>query len=165
MNVVSFLVFMLTLTVQFSEEIILYAKWILKALEVEFHAWVWVRGHSQHVNLLWWPFCMSAVTWTQTQPSNSTSHWGEILTPHQRTATEIPTRHIIWHILFQLWFWLRVTESKNVGYPVGSEWLCHFGWRSHTVANPSQTDYRIVKMPQLGNLPHSLALGCVGMPG
>ena len=32
----------------------------------------------------------------------------------------------------------RVTKSKNPDYAVGTEWVCFFGWRSHTVFNPSK---------------------------
>ncbi len=74
---------------------------------------------------------------------------------------------------------LRVTQSKNPDYPVGSEWLCKFGWRTHTVCNPSTSDVApgagetdvvldttLVKpAPDIGDLPKSLTLGALGMPG
>ena len=56
-------------------------------------------------------------------------------------------------------------ESKNAEYPVGSHWLCSFGWRSHTVITPADTEYEIKKLPDFGDNPLSLALGTVGLPG
>ena len=69
-------------------------------------------------------------------------------------------------------FSCRVIESRNPEYPVGSEWVCQFGWRTHTICNPDVRVHespiflaRIYRLPELKDLPHSLGLGTVGMPG
>ena len=61
----------------------------------------------------------------------------------------------------------RVTESQDTKYPVGSEWQGYFGWRTHTICNPSTHGHlvHLRPIPPLGDLPKSLALGAVGMPG
>ena len=65
-----------------------------------------------------------------------------------------------------------MTESKDPDYPVGSEWLYHSGWRTRIVVNPTEavklTRYGtpfLLPVPPVGDLPHSLALGTLGMPG
>ncbi len=71
------------------------------------------------------------------------------------------------HILYNC----RVISTKDSDYPIGSEWIGHFGWRTHTVVNPKKTGSvfmtpgRVAPLPSLGNLPKSLALGALGMPG
>lgn len=43
-----------------------------------------------------------------------------------------------------------------------------FGWRTHTIFNPKDTDGHLIKpyvLPDFGNLPLSLAVGYLGMPG
>ena len=35
-------------------------------------------------------------------------------------------------------FLFRVVKSINADYKVGTEWVCFFGWRTHTVFNPSK---------------------------
>ncbi len=66
----------------------------------------------------------------------------------------------------------RVVESKDPDFPVGSEWLCLFGWRTHTIYNKKtvppdmrETTRMVAPLPDLTGLPSSLALGTVGMPG
>ncbi|XP_060068367.1 prostaglandin reductase 1-like [Ylistrum balloti] len=56
----------------------------------------------------------------------------------------------------------RVTDSKNAKYPVGSVIRLSSGWRSHTHVKDVST---IDVMPELGDLPLSLTLGVMGMPG
>lgn len=68
----------------------------------------------------------------------------------------------------------RILQSKNPKYPVGSYVFGNFGWRSHTVVKPGtnvlpyeqkdRTDIANL-LPDFGNLPRSLALGYLGMPG
>ena len=64
----------------------------------------------------------------------------------------------------------RVVESENHAYPVDSMVLLASGWRTHTIVNP-ETVQKITGTPyvdrpiDLGDLPQSLALGAVGMPG
>lgn len=61
---------------------------------------------------------------------------------------------------------LRIIESKNEDFPVGSIIYGLFGWRSHTVANPSSfPKHNLHILPEFGDLPHSLAVGYLGMPG
>ena len=65
----------------------------------------------------------------------------------------------------------RVICTKDADYPVGTEWLGFFGWRTHTIVNPKKdkcvfyTPRWVGPLPPLGDLPKSLALGAVGMPG
>ncbi|XP_033740168.1 prostaglandin reductase 1-like [Pecten maximus] len=56
----------------------------------------------------------------------------------------------------------RVTKSKNAKYPVGTKIRLSSGWRSHTHVKDVST---IDVMPELGDLPLSLTLGVMGMPG
>ncbi|XP_037903095.1 prostaglandin reductase 1-like isoform X1 [Hermetia illucens] len=68
----------------------------------------------------------------------------------------------------------KILQSKNPKYPVGSYVFGNFGWRSHTVVKPGtnvlpyeqkdRTDIANL-LPDFGNLPRSLALGYLGMPG
>ena len=64
-----------------------------------------------------------------------------------------------------------MTQSKHPDYAVGSEWLYRSGWRSHNVVNPAEavkqgnTYPSLLPVPPIGDLPHSLALGTLGMPG
>lgn len=63
----------------------------------------------------------------------------------------------------------RIIASRNHKYPVGKYVVGAFGWRTHTVCDPS-------KQPNMGLLPTillpdltphsvSLGLGILGMPG
>lgn len=56
----------------------------------------------------------------------------------------------------------RVSKSENPDFPVGAIVQSMLGWRSHTVvSDPSKLN----KVPDMGDLPKSLALGTLGMPG
>lgn len=66
----------------------------------------------------------------------------------------------------------KIIESKNDKFPVGSHVMAYFGWRSHTlVENPTNSPKagmdpnNVFLLPDFGNLPLSLGLGCLGMPG
>lgn len=60
----------------------------------------------------------------------------------------------------------KIIESKHAKYPVGSYVVGSFGWRTHTVYNPDvKTDSPSYLLPELGNLPVSLGVGILGMPG
>ena len=59
----------------------------------------------------------------------------------------------------------RVIESKNAAYSVGSLHVAKFGWRSHTVADPTLEEYEVRPVPDMGGLAPSLCLGICGMPG
>lgn len=63
----------------------------------------------------------------------------------------------------------RVVESKNRDFPVGKLVVGSFGWRDYTIGdgkvseNPVIVDPHI--LPDIGNLPGSLGIGALGMPG
>ncbi|KAK7872299.1 hypothetical protein R5R35_002756 [Gryllus longicercus] len=64
----------------------------------------------------------------------------------------------------------RVLESKSPEWKAGDRLVGNFGWRSHTVFNPSalaagDPASRVQKLPDLGGLSPSLGLGVLGMPG
>lgn len=60
----------------------------------------------------------------------------------------------------------KVIDSKNASFPVGSSIFGQFGWRTHTVCNPeTMKKDQPYLLPSFGNLPTSLALGVLGMPG
>ncbi|GAB1862134.1 Prostaglandin reductase 1 [Camponotus japonicus] len=66
----------------------------------------------------------------------------------------------------------KIVESKNPNYPVGRRLVGHFGWRTHTIINPKveeskseEINPRPYFLPDIGDLPPSLALGALGMPG
>lgn len=64
-------------------------------------------------------------------------------------------------------FVFRIIESKNPKYPVGKYIVASFGWRTHTISDGKRTsgsdNPRL--LPDFGNLPISLGLGVLGMPG
>ncbi|XP_070491673.1 prostaglandin reductase 1-like isoform X1 [Chironomus tepperi] len=63
----------------------------------------------------------------------------------------------------------KIVESKNADFPVDSTIFGQFGWRSHTVLNPTEVQNKAFRdcyiLPKYGNLPTSLGLGYLGMPG
>ncbi|KAJ8925534.1 hypothetical protein NQ315_009373 [Exocentrus adspersus] len=61
----------------------------------------------------------------------------------------------------------KIIESKNPKYPVGQHVVGYFGWRTHTISNGTSTifDSKPSLVPKFGDLPLSLALGVLGMPG
>ncbi|XP_043286006.1 prostaglandin reductase 1-like [Venturia canescens] len=64
----------------------------------------------------------------------------------------------------------KIIESKNSEYPVGKSIVGYFGWRTHTIVNVEQEDESPLQqkpyiIPEFGDLPASLALGVLGMPG
>lgn len=62
----------------------------------------------------------------------------------------------------------RVIESKNPEWPVGTHLVHYEGWRTHTLltAQHIQENHLTIKpMPEMGNLPKSLGIGILGMPG
>lgn len=65
----------------------------------------------------------------------------------------------------------KIIESKSPEFPVGKSIVCwNLGWSSHGVFNPTEESKELLNMkphfvPDLGNLPISLSLGMLGMPG
>lgn len=61
----------------------------------------------------------------------------------------------------------RVIESKNPKYPVGTNIVAQFGWRTHTISDGNLADAGIPiwKVPDPEGLPLSYSLGVLGMPG
>lgn len=56
----------------------------------------------------------------------------------------------------------RIVKSNNSKYPVDTHVVADLGWRSHSVVND---DSKLMKLPDMGDLSLSLALGTMGMPG
>ncbi|XP_011690438.1 PREDICTED: prostaglandin reductase 1-like isoform X2 [Wasmannia auropunctata] len=63
----------------------------------------------------------------------------------------------------------KIIESKNPDFPVGKRIVGSLGWRTHTIVNPAVKDATQILptyiLPDIGDLPSSLALGVLGMPG
>ncbi|KAG2466372.1 IDH3B dehydrogenase, partial [Polypterus senegalus] len=57
----------------------------------------------------------------------------------------------------------RVVESKNADFPVGSYVISNCGWRTHSISNGKNLDMLLSDWPE--NIPKSLAVGMIGMPG
>ncbi|XP_021341191.1 prostaglandin reductase 1-like [Mizuhopecten yessoensis] len=60
--------------------------------------------------------------------------------------------------------YMRVFASKTSTHPVGSFVRVYAGWRTHTIIS-TDVAQRVGRMPELGDLPLSLTLGVMGMPG
>lgn len=59
-------------------------------------------------------------------------------------------------------------ESKNADYPVGAYVCGSFGWRTHTIISKNEAHDLVMRpyvLPSFGDLPLSLGLGHLGMPG
>ncbi|KAJ6640884.1 Prostaglandin reductase 1, partial [Pseudolycoriella hygida] len=61
----------------------------------------------------------------------------------------------------------KVLDSKHPNYKVGDNIFGQFGWRTHTVFNPSSDVFLLPPyvLPSFGDLPLSLGIGALGMPG
>lgn len=65
----------------------------------------------------------------------------------------------------------KIVESRNPNYPVGKKIMAHLGWRTHTIVDVNSTEdqgllnFKPYILPDFGDLPLSLALGMLGMPG
>ncbi|XP_053556602.1 prostaglandin reductase 1 isoform X2 [Bombina bombina] len=57
----------------------------------------------------------------------------------------------------------RVLESKNLSFPVGSYAVSNAGWTTHSISNGKNITPLLANWPD--NIPKSLALGTIGMPG
>ncbi|XP_028999156.1 prostaglandin reductase 1-like [Betta splendens] len=57
----------------------------------------------------------------------------------------------------------RVIQSNNSAFPVGTHVVASCGWRTHTVCDGKGLTTLMADWPQ--NVPMSLALGAIGMPG
>ncbi|PSN29576.1 Prostaglandin reductase 1 [Blattella germanica] len=63
----------------------------------------------------------------------------------------------------------KIIDSRHADYPVGKHVVGYFGWRTHTVANvtvtPIPSHFPPYIIPEMGDLPLSLALGALGRIG
>lgn len=64
----------------------------------------------------------------------------------------------------------KIIESKNPDFPVGKRIVGYLGWRTHTIINPQRSEFEFLSqrpmlVSDIGNLPLSLYLGMLGMPG
>lgn len=63
----------------------------------------------------------------------------------------------------------KIIESKNPDFPVGKKIVGNLGWRTHTIINPKIIEDPLQQkpyiLPDIGDLPSSLGLGVLGMPG
>ncbi|CAL1534561.1 unnamed protein product [Lymnaea stagnalis] len=69
----------------------------------------------------------------------------------------------------------KVVDSKNDKFPIGKIVLAMVGWRDKTVLDPDQDNpyyvtrftpkKTLVEIPNVGDVPYSLYLGILGMPG
>jgi len=62
----------------------------------------------------------------------------------------------------------KIIESKSDKFPVGKYVVGQYGWRSHTISDGKVDPLTAVGtwiLPDFGNLPLSLAVGMLGMPG
>ncbi|KAG5327671.1 PTGR1 reductase, partial [Pseudoatta argentina] len=63
----------------------------------------------------------------------------------------------------------KIVESKNPAFPVGKRIVGNLGWRTHTIINPKTEDQFFKQntylLPDIDDLPSSLGLGMLGMPG
>ncbi|KAG5347573.1 PTGR1 reductase, partial [Acromyrmex charruanus] len=63
----------------------------------------------------------------------------------------------------------KIVESKNPAFPVGKRIVGNLGWRTHTIINPKIEDQFFKQnpylLPDIDDLPSSLGLGMLGMPG
>ncbi|KYN10150.1 Prostaglandin reductase 1 [Trachymyrmex cornetzi] len=57
----------------------------------------------------------------------------------------------------------KIIESKNPDFPVGKKIIGSLGWRTHTIID-SKTKQSYL-LPNIGDLPSSLGLGVLGIPG
>lgn len=80
--------------------------------------------------------------------------------PYMRVGAE--TGNAVGNTLFgeQL---AKVIVSKNAKYPVGSIVRMRAGWRTHTLVKDAEKE--IQRSAEMGDLPLSLMLGAMGMPG
>ncbi|KAH9504856.1 Prostaglandin reductase 1 [Bulinus truncatus] len=56
-----------------------------------------------------------------------------------------------------------IIDSLNDDYPLYMLVVCSAGWRTHSIVNPEQQQVR--RLSDIGNLPASLYLGALGLPG
>ncbi|ENN76632.1 hypothetical protein YQE_06852, partial [Dendroctonus ponderosae] len=61
----------------------------------------------------------------------------------------------------------KIVDSKNDKFPVGQFVAAPFGWRTFTISNgePAARRVPVLLLPDMGDLPLSLAIGVLGMPG
>lgn len=64
----------------------------------------------------------------------------------------------------------KIIESNSPNYPVGKRVVGSLGWRTHTIINVKDQKKDMLNsvpyiLPEIGDLPSSLGLGVLGMPG
>lgn len=61
----------------------------------------------------------------------------------------------------------KVIESKNDEFPVNATVVSHSGWKDHVILDGSTDEMFGIKpyLPNIGNMPVSLSIGALGMPG
>ncbi|XP_050716104.1 prostaglandin reductase 1-like [Eriocheir sinensis] len=62
----------------------------------------------------------------------------------------------------------KVIESRNPQWPVGKHLVHYEGWRTHTLITASrlqEKDLQLQPLPEMQDLPKSLGIGLLGMPG
>ncbi|CAG9789180.1 unnamed protein product [Diatraea saccharalis] len=61
----------------------------------------------------------------------------------------------------------KIIESKNSDFPVDTHVVSHSGWRDYVVLDGSEDEMFAMRpyKPEIGNLPLSLSVGVLGMPG
>ncbi|MGH0158072.1 UNVERIFIED_CONTAM: hypothetical protein FKN15_073955 [Acipenser sinensis] len=59
--------------------------------------------------------------------------------------------------------YMRVVESKNPSFPVGCYVVASTGWRTHSISDGKDLQLLLTDWPD--NIPKSLGLGTIGMPG
>lgn len=57
----------------------------------------------------------------------------------------------------------RVIQSKNAAFPVGSHVVSSCGWRTHAISDGKDLTLLMFDWPK--EVPMSLAVGAIGMPG
>lgn len=65
----------------------------------------------------------------------------------------------------------RIIKSNNKSFPIGKYIVGKFDWKTHTISNGETSEYKgpasapPTLLPDFDDVPVSLALGVLGMPG
>lgn len=97
-------------------------------------------------------FSLGLLSWEPKLPSEN------ICFAFKKDNTKMQSLHVI--------VFFRITESKSQKFPVGKFVVGAFGWRTHTlVKEDSSPGMPTYVLPDFGDLPLSLGVGTLGMPG